>query len=227
MVIFVRKGSRRKPGEACGDVISISNDSRAMMLCDGVSSCPCGARSAREGVNRILSMYESAKEHLWRMIEKDEASSVAALMVRELRAYFEKCARQEGRPLSDFGTTLAFAMHDPERGKIFAFTLGDSSIRLQRLHTLDEHLCGGGRGHVLEASITDPNAENCTVVRVLDDRQVEGLLFLSDGAWRSLGGGGRGLTMEEVVALLRHYRPQDDAAAGVLTIKRKRVDEDA
>ena len=87
MVIFVRKGSRRKPGEACGDVISISNDSRAMVLCDGVSSCPCGARSAREGVNRILSMYESAKEHLWRMIEKDEASSVAALMGGALRLH--------------------------------------------------------------------------------------------------------------------------------------------
>lgn len=147
-------------------------------LADGVSSCANGGIGAAIACNTVNELFTECGALLFGYTPKKLAHIIAAEVFRRL-----VCRAEEmNEPVSSFASTLCFACVEIKSGALVTFQLGDS-----RVYTScgEEYRCVFGDKALPGFTVCD-NAGELAEVAVLREFDTNGVLLMSDGAWREL-----------------------------------------
>ena len=165
------------------DAVSVFENEKIALavLADGVSKCEFGGQGADAAVKVTEKLLVKNHSRLWKM----PPQKTVGIILNEVR--HELLSLAEG-DLSQYASTLCFALLDKTSRRLMLFKLGDSNVYL-----LSNDGCTlFGKGQVTDTRFTvSPDAEAAAELEVMSGAGLTAVMLCSDGAWRSMYDGNR------------------------------------
>jgi len=97
---------------------------RGIAIADGVSACTQSRVGAQIAVETVVRSFRDCGTILWKAGNRKIRDAV----FNEVLYALQKRAKQDGIPVEEYSSTLAFAILNKKKNEIFLFSLGDSTI---------------------------------------------------------------------------------------------------
>lgn len=150
-------------------------------LADGVTSCPKGDVGARLACRSIADMLLESGEYYFGF----SGEKTALYVIGQILENLDLEAKEEGRSINDYSSTLMFVLYDKIKKKFLYFSIGDGII-LGGKKDGCKVICQPGFGDAGSFATTTKGVENIAFVGIGDAYEYDSLLMCSDGAWRKM-----------------------------------------